>query len=313
MDPLSDVLRVVRLTGAFFYNVEAASPWCVEAPPAGDLVPRVLPDAEHLIPYHILTEGRCFGGLVDEPPVEMHAGDIIVFPQGDAHRMGHSPTARDSAVDGTRPERYLDTVQLGRGTPDARFVCGFFGVDRRPFNPLLAALPRRLHLSGLDRGWVGAFAAQVMAETRSGRVGSESVLTRLAELMFVEVLRKYVEELQPGQTGWLAGLNDPVVGQALLLLHARPAHPWTLQELAEASAASRSTLAERFTQLLGEPPMQYLTRWRMQVASGLLLHTGAKVAAVASDVGYESEAAFSRAFKKVVGEPPAAWRARRAR
>ena len=313
MDPLSDVLRVVRLNGAFFYAVEASGPWLVEAVAATELCPRVLPEAEHLISYHIVTDGRCFGGVAGEEMVELVPGDVIVFPLGDPHVMASAPAAaREIPSYASVPARYPDTVRLGGSGPlETAFVCGFLGCDRRPFNPLLATLPRRLHLRGLSRGWLEAFAQQVVEESRTQRAGADTVLTRLAELMFIEVVRRYLEGLPAEQTGWLAGLRDPLVGKALALLHARPGHAWTLPELAQEAAGSRTRLAERFTELLGYPPMQYLTLWRMQVAANLLMQSGAKVAAVASEVGYESEAAFSRAFKKATGLSPGGWRRRR--
>ena len=194
------------------------------------------------------------------------------------------------------------------GQVTAAFVCGFLGCDRRPFNPLLSTLPRRLHMPSLSSGWLQSFAHQVVEESRAQRVGAGSVLTRLAELMFVEVLRRYIETLPPGQRGWLASLRDDVVGRALGLLHGAPAHPWALDELAGSVAMSRSAFADRFTALVGQPPMQYLAQWRMQLAAGRLATGNAKVATIAEEVGYESEEAFSRAFKRVMGVSPAAWR-----
>jgi AraC-like DNA-binding protein len=309
-DPLSDVLRVVRLDGAFFYAVEAREPWSVEAVAAKELRPRILPGAEHLISYHILTAGRCWGGLIGEPPVPMGPGDVIVFPHGDPHMLSSAPGKR---MDGARvqatPARYPETVALGEGGEvAATFVCGFLGCDRRPFNPLLSTLPRRLHLPGLSTGWLQSFAHQVVEESRIRRAGADSVLTRLAELMFVEVLRRHAETLPPGQGGWLAGLRDDAVGRALGLLHGEPARPWSIDELAKEVGLSRSSFAERFTALVGQPPMQYLAQWRMQLAAGRLAAGGAKVAAIAQEVGYDSEAAFSRAFKRQVGVSPAGWR-----
>jgi AraC-like DNA-binding protein len=310
MDPLSDLLRVVRLDAAFFYGVEAIEPWAVEQAPATEMTPRILPGAEHLISYHILTEGRCYGGLIGEAPVELVAGDVIVFPHGDGHVMASAPGMRRGPhVNTFAPARYPETVYVGTGgKPDARFACGYLGCDVRPFNPLLAALPRRMHVRGLSSAWVTTFASQLTEESRLGRPGADTVLTRLAELMFIEVLRRYLADLPQGQTGWLAGLGDEVVGRVLTLLHARPAHPWTLPDLAREAGSSRSDVSRRFTELVGESPMQYLTQWRMQVAANLLAQSGAKVAAIASDVGYESEAAFSRAFKKATGFAPGAWR-----
>jgi AraC-like DNA-binding protein len=305
-DPLSDVLRAVRLDGAFFYAVEASEPWSVEAVAAKELTPRVLPGAEHLISYHILTAGHCWGGLVGGRPASLEPGDVIVFPHGDAHVMSSDPTLKGAPA---KPGRFPETVTIGEGgRAETTLVCGFLGCDRRPFNPLLATLPRQLHLPGLSSGWRQSFARQVVEESRAQRVGSDSVLTRLAELMFVEVLRRYIEALAPGQRGWLAGLRDEAVGRGLGLLHGDPAHPWTLDELADGVAMSRSAFADRFTALVGQPPMQYLAQWRMQIAAGRLTSGSAKVSTIAEDVGYESEEAFSRAFKRLMGVSPAAWR-----
>jgi AraC-like DNA-binding protein len=310
MDALSDLLRVVRLDGAFFYAVEASEPWSVESLGARELSPRIMPAAEHLISYHILTRGRCYGGMLGEEPVELTAGDVIVFPHGDAHVMSSGPSVGAGPdVHISEAARYASTVFLGKAGPrSTSFVCGFLGCDRRPFNPLLAALPRRMHMRGMSNAWLGSFTGQLTEESSLGRPGSDTVLTRLAELMFIEVLRRYLAELPAGQTGWLAGLRDEVVGRVLTLLHNQPAHPWSLDELAREVASSRTNVAKRFALLVGQPPMQYLTQWRMQVAATLLVQSGAKISAIAAEVGYDSEAAFSRAFKKATGLAPGAWR-----
>lgn len=309
MDPLSDLLRVVRLDGAFFYAVEAAGSWSIDTLAARELSPRIMPAAEHLISYHVLTQGRCYGGLIGEDPVELAPGDVIVFPHGDPHVMSSRPGAAGLHVQASTPARYGDTVLLGDpGSRDVSLVCGFLGCDRRPFNPLLAALPHRMHMRSMSSAWLDGFSRRLTEESRLGRPGADSVLTRLAELMFIEVLRRYLEDLAPGQTGWLAGLRDEVVGRVLRLFHSRPAHPWTLDELARESASSRSTVAKQFALLVGQPPMHYLAQWRMQVAANLLTQSSAKVAAIGAEVGYDSEAAFSRAFKKATGLAPGAWR-----
>jgi len=313
MDPLSDLLRVVRLDGAHFYAVEGAGPWSVHSPPARELTPRVMPQAEHLISYHIVTEGRCYGGLLGEEQIELGEGDVIVFPHGDAHVMASAPGLRVGhdvhRVAGARSS----LVSLGAGRRTTSLVCGFLGCDLRPFNPLLAALPRRMHLSGMSGPWLDGFARRLTEDARRGRAGADAVLTRLAETMFVEVVRRYLEQIGPDHKGWLAGLRDETVGRVLGLIHERPERPWTLEMLAREVASSRSNVAKRFTEVVGQPPMQYLTDWRMQVAASLLTQGGAKMATIASRVGYASEAAFSRAFKRATGVSPGAWRVARAK
>jgi transcriptional regulator GlxA family with amidase domain len=191
---------------------------------------------------------------------------------------------------------------------DTQFVCGFLGCDVRPYNPLIAALPKLIHLPGVTSGWLATFPKQVVAESRLGSIGSETVLTRMAEIMFVEVVRRYVEQRSSQQSGWLAGLTDPAIGRALVQLHEHPERAWTLADLAREVATSRTVLVERFTRLVGVPPMLYLTRWRVQLAAERLSRGTDKVAAIGAQVGYDSEAAFSRAFKRETGLSPVAWR-----
>ena len=312
MDPVSDALRAVRLTGAHFYLVEAAAPWAVASVPARELVPRILPEAEHLIAYHILVSGEVWGAIEGEPRVRMREGDVMLFPQGDPHVMSSGEEIGIGAVRTTAASaRYPETLGLGPlADRDTRLVCGFLGCDLQPYNPVLTSLPRQMHLTGVASGWLSEFPQQVIAESRAGRVGSETMLTRMAELMFVEVVRRHVEGMTAERTGWLAGLRDAVVGPAITQLHARPAHAWTLDELARTIASSRSVLAERFSRLVGVAPMQYLTRWRLQLAAERLTRGSTKVAAIGAQVGYDSEAAFSRAFKRETGQSPAAWRRR---
>lgn len=279
-----------------------------------------MPGAEHVIEFHLVTAGSCWGGLVDEPAVPLHAGDVVVFPQGDPHVMGSAAGMRGPADASTHLGAASARLPIrvdygGSGRDPVQVVCGFLACDARPFNPLLAALPRILHRR--RRASVGAsdpldhFMACALAESRAPRAGGEVVLARLSELMFVEVVRDYVGALDPAQRGWLAGLRDELVGRALVLLHGRVTHAWTLEDLAREAGTSRSVLAQRFTDHVGVPPMQYLAQWRMQLAATML--TGpSTLARIADAVGYGSEAAFSRAFKKVVGASPAAWRAMRA-
>jgi len=314
-DVLSDVLRSVRLTGAVYFDFELSSPWVAEAPPSREIVSLVMPGAQRVIEYHLIARGACWGHAVGEPPIRLKDGDLIIFPQGDAHVLSSAPGLRASPdlslfVRSTTPLPLV--YERGGGGPErTRIVCCFLGCDERPFNPLLTALPRTIHLSGAGNeaasGWLASLLNIAVRESGSARPGRDNILARMSELMFVEAVRRYVETLPPAQTGWLAGLRDPVVGQALAALHGEPAASWTVESLARTVGVSRSVLADRFTEMVGQPPMQYVALWRMQLASRRLLE-GEPVAEVASAVGYESEAAFSRAFKKLVGDAPATWR-----
>ena len=321
VDVLSDVLRTVKLTGALFFPLQASSPWADEIPPATVFAPAVLPGAQHVVSYHIVTLGACWATLRDSPPVRLETGDIFVVPHGDPYVISSAPDMRAEApadavlsffremAAGSAPSV---VTEGGGGLERTDLVCGFLACDIRPFNPILETLPRLVHLrrppAEHDHLWhLIEFA---LAESRQPRSGAKCVVLRLSEVLFVEVVRRYLDGLGPAQTGWLAGLRDPIVGRALALLHDRPADSWTLERLAREIGASRSALADRFTQFVGQPPMRYLAQWRMQLAARLLSDGSAKVAAIARDVGYDSEAAFSRGFKKIVGVAPANWRRR---
>jgi AraC-like DNA-binding protein len=320
-DALSDVLSAVQLSGSVFFDVTARAPWVAEAPPSAQIADAVRPGAQHAIEYHVITRGSCWISLVDGgsfEPVRLEEGDIAVIPHGDPHVVSSAPGMRaepnwDAHRRPEDPNALPFTIRTGsEGPSDTHLICGFFSCDARPFNPLLDALPRFMRFnrdaSQDSRGLLDQFIRFATIETGNKRAGSRSVLNRLSELMFVEVIRLHMDQLANDHTGWLAGLRDPLVGRALTLLHARPAHAWTLGELASEAAASRSALADRFTKIVGCPPIQYLTQWRMQIAAKRLADPGIKVASIAHEVGYESEAAFSRAFKKFVGRSPSQWR-----
>jgi AraC-like DNA-binding protein len=317
-DPLSDVLHAVRLTGAVFFDFNAKPPFAVEAPASSEIAPYVVRGAEHAIEFHVVVQGSCWGGIVGEEPVQLETGDVIAFPQGDAHVVSSAPGMRGPANLGKLPSSAFGHLPIAlrvgaEGATEVRMICGFLTCDRQPFNPLLASLPRLLHDPvSRDRGasgaWVTQFIQHAVTESKGQRVGSQTVLTKLSELMFLEVVRRYLEALPPDRNGWLGALRDPVVGRAIALVHERPSHAWTVEELARASGASRSALAERFTATIGVPPMQYIAQWRIQLAAGLLARSNAGLASIAAEVGYESEAAFNRAFKKAVGRAPGAWR-----
>ncbi|HEY0708361.1 MAG TPA: AraC family transcriptional regulator [Polyangia bacterium] len=313
-DTLSEVLRAVRLTGAVFFEVDAGTPWVAEAPHARKIGPFLLPGVEHVIEYHVVTSGSCWAGIVDETPVRLSAGDIIVFPQGDPHVVSSAPGMRgdpDSDVIRSAGTGHLPiSMKVGGDGERTEVLCGFLGCDARPFNPLLSTLPRLLHVPRRDPGddvLVG-LVRRAVAESTARRAGSDAVLSRLSELLFLEVVRRYIADLPVDQKGWLAGLRDDSVGRALALLHERPAHDWSLDSLARAVGVSRSVMAERFAEFVGVPPMQYLAQWRMQLCASLLASTTLGLAEIAERVGYGSEAALSRAYKRLVGVAPADWR-----
>jgi len=322
-DTLSDVLRLVRLRGALFFYVTGSNQWVAEAPPAGDIAGAVMPGSEHVMEYHVVVAGNCWAGLVGEAPVRLSAGDVLVFPHGDGHVMSSAPGLRADPLVSWYHEMVLDALPLRvaydgtsppsleppRGEPATTLVCGFLGCDMRPFNPLVATLPRMLMIRGSEGGeWIAQLMRHAVSESAARRPGADAMLSRMSEMMFVEAVRRYVDSLPEGSAGWLAGLRDRYVGRALALLHARPSDPWTVETLGSQVGLSRSALHERFVRLVGHAPMQYLTSWRMQLASGLLRNTNSTVASIALEVGYDSEAAFARAFKRTVGAPPAAWR-----
>ena len=314
MDALSETLRVVRLVGAIFINARFTAPWCYQSPAADSVAPVLEPGAERVVIFHLLTEGDCYVDMRDgTAPVHLIAGDVAVFPQGHAHLMcsrpGETPGAGRRLADvlSRRPRQ----LSYGGGGAATRLVCGYLACDARLARMLLAGLPPlvRVNVRGSNAGtWLEASVRYALAEARSPRPGGAGVLAKLAEVLFIEVLRLHMNEQGEGRTGWLAGVRDRIVGAALKALHTKPAHPWTLEELARAANTSRSVLAERFQQIVGSSPMQYLTQWRMLLAANLLSRSNAPLARIAEDVGYQTDTAFSRAFRREFGAPPAAWR-----
>lgn len=323
-DPLSDVLETIRLRGAVFFLWEPSWPYATDVTDGGKIAPLVVPGSDQLISYHIVTQGPCWGAVSGERPVRLETGDILLLPHGDAYVIANEPR-HPSATDDAESMAFFQMMATGElppivvdgggGPGENRLICGFLGCDMRPFNPLLATLPRMIRLPALHdtEDPLASLIQFALSESRQERGGERSLLRRLSEVMFVEVLRRYLHSAAPATQGWLAGLRDPVVGRALSLLHRNIAEPWTLKKLASQIGASRSTLAERFTLLIGEPPMHYLAQWRIQAAAHRLADTNAKIYAVAQEVGYTSEAAFSRAFKRVTGDSPTIWRKRKAR
>ncbi len=314
MDVLSDVLRMVRLEGAFFLNAEFHEPWCVDAPRGAELARVLRPAAPELGVCHLVLAGRCWIALRDGgAPMPLEAGDVVVLPHGDAHLLGsglqYAPVSLDHVVALELPE--LARVRYGGAGDRTDIVCGWFSYERDLPNPLISALPR-LFRSGLrERGsgpWIEQLIRYAVGEAASSHAGSNVVAAKVAEVLLIEAVRGYADALPPAQSGWLAGLRDLQVGRCMALMHERPGQAWTVAALAGAVNVSRTVLAQRFSALVGLPPMQYLQRWRLTVAAHLLSAGQDPLGRVAESVGYESEAAFNRAFKRAYGVPPGLWR-----
>jgi AraC-like DNA-binding protein len=315
-----------------FFTADFSSPWAVESPMPDRLAAAVMPRAECVVLFHILVDGECEIDCPEHPLTTMQSGDVVVFPRGDQHTMRSHASAKAAPISSIfSPGRHDEPPQLhyGGGGRTSRFVCGYLNCDQR-FSPLVEALPTMLLVRSRDdysaieavdaRGtlppvvpqesgsWLGTTLKFTVHEARAARPGNAAILGRLTELMFVEILREYMQRLPANHGGWLAGLNDPYVGKALRLMHAKPDRDWTVEELAHEAAVSRSVLAQRFTELVGEAPIRYLAGWRMQLAKQMMRDGARNIQEIAALVGYDSEAAFNRAFKRATGSPPAAWR-----
>jgi AraC-like DNA-binding protein len=315
MDAFSEILSGVKLSGAVFFAAEFSAPWGFSMPASSIMAARLAPGTDHLVLYHLLIEGRSVVEMLDGLQIGLEPGDIVIFPHGDAHHMS-------SGKDAVRPfpnygiaskvkARDLSPLHAGGGGETSRFVCGYMTCDPYLCRPILNGLPAVLKVNiRSDRSgyWLESSILHLVEEAASGRVGSEAMLAKLSEALFIDTLRRYLSGLSEQQAGWLAGTRDSIVGKSLALLHSRFAHPWTIADLADEVGISRSALVERFTRYLSEPPMAYLTRWRLQVAARSLEKTSRGVADIAADVGYESEAAFNRAFKREFGQPPGRYR-----
>jgi AraC-like DNA-binding protein len=314
MDVLSEVLRVVKLEGAFFFNGEFSAPWCLSSPRSATAAPYLSPGAGHLIIYHFLTEGRAYARLPEGGREPLTAGDIVIFPHGDAHFLGNG--LPENPVDSLQTfaknlSQGLKLARFGGGGEITRFVCGFMVCEPRLSEVFLSGLPKMLkvHVTKEPSGqWLENSIRFSVGEVNESNSGSGLVLTKLSEVLFVETLRRYIIALPHDQIGWLAGARDPVIGQALTLLHTDPEQQWSLSSLARRAGLSRTRLAERFRHFLGESPMAYLARWRLRLGAELLQSTEDSVMEVAVAVGYGSEAAFNRAFKREFGCPPAQFR-----
>jgi AraC-like DNA-binding protein len=313
MDVLSDVLQMIRLEGALFFNAELHEPWCVEVPKGSDVAQVLRPGAENLAICHMILEGRCWVQQSGFDAVPVQAGDVVVLPHGDSHIIGsglrHAPVNIDDLIQVKLPE--LNPIRYGGNGDRAVVVCGWLAYERDISNPLVASLPRLFRSAVGQRSsgqWIGQSIRYALVEAASRQPGSSAVAAKVAESVFVEALRGYIESLPPQQTGWLAGLRDPQISKCLDLLHSEPARNWSIEQLAQEVHVSRSVLAKRFNDLVGVPPIQYLKRWRLAMAARLLCNERSSLIRITEAIGYESEASFSRAFRKEYGVSPGQWR-----
>jgi AraC-like DNA-binding protein len=313
MDALSELLRVVKLDSALFFDAECSAPWCVHSPPSTTLGRYLGAPEGHVIEFHFIADGRGYIRVGNET-TPLAGGDVVIIPHGDAHHMGNGLAA--GVIDGTDAvplalSSGVRQARIGGGGEVTRLVCGFLACEAQLVTPLLAALPRVVRVP-LRSDAYGRSLEQMVRHALDPPLaelpGNQVIIARVAELLFVEALRRYVMSLPPQRSGWLAGAADRSVGRALAQLHQRPAHPWTVDALASDVGLSRSSLTERFTRYLGQGPMAYLTDWRLELAAEALRSTSRSVLTIAGDVGYESEAAFNRAFKRRFSLPPARYR-----
>ncbi|HLA72998.1 MAG TPA: AraC family transcriptional regulator [Steroidobacteraceae bacterium] len=313
MDALSELLRVVKLSGAMFYKSRCSAPWCMSAPRSSAFLPYAVPGATRIIEFHYISEGRAYI-RVGEETTPLAAGDVVMVPHGDAHFMGNGTGG--TLIDGKKALPALLTGRMkiseaGGGGEITGLICGYLSCDAELIKPVLAGLPRvvRVNLRADKSGeWLENTLRHALDQVVAALPGSEVILAHLAEVLFAEVLRRYLLSLPRGRIGWLAGAGDPAVGRALAELHRRPAHAWTLDELAQQAGVSRSALTERFTRYIGAAPISYLTEWRLTLGADALRVGNHSVQRVALEVGYESEAAFNRAFKRRFAVPPARYR-----
>ena len=315
MDAFSEILSGVKLNGAVFFCAEFSAPWGLASPATRVMAATLSLRAAHLVLYHFVIDGGALVELADGQSVELKPGDVVILPHGDPHDMssgkGMKQPFPNYGITAKVKSRDLTPLRAGGGGETSRFVCGYMTCDPYLSRPILSGLPAVFKVNiRTDRSgqWLENSILHLVEEAASGRVGSDAMLAKLSEALFVDTLRRYVAGLPDQQVGWLAGARDSIVGKTLGLLHGRIAHPWTIADLADQVGISRSALVERFTRYLSEPPMTYLTRWRLQLAARSLERTSRGVAEIAGDVGYESEAAFNRAFKREFGKPPGRYR-----
>jgi len=313
MDAFSDVLRVIRLSGGVFLEAQLSAPWLMKGRLSPDDCKAFQVAPSLVIATHFVVSGQMQLQVGDEEPTTVRAGELVLLPHNDAHAFGSQldiePFSQPDEVK-SKAAGELTRIELGGGGETTKLLCGYLGSDHA-FGPLLSSLPAVLKLDVRSTplgAWVESSFRFAVSQIAAGRVGSTTVIAKLSELLFVEAVSQYIAGLPDDKQGWLAGLRDSQIGKALALMHAKPAKDWSAEALAAEVGMSRSGFAERFTTLVGQPPMQYLTNWRMQLAAQRLRESPESIATIGFGVGYDSEAAFSKAFKREIGVAPAAWR-----
>lgn len=312
-DPLAEVLRSVRLIGGVFLEGRFTAPWSVLSRISAEECRPFMTEPGQVIGFHVVIEGRLLISVESQSPIEIRAGEVVLLPRNDTHTLASAPgipsVSAHALIQPSDDGGLMRVVHGGGGEP-TRIVCGFLGSEQQ-YNPLISTLPRLLKLDvrqGASRDWVEASVRFAADELVRGGVASSSVMARLSELLLVEAVRSYASQLGREETGWLKGIADPQIGRALALMHSDIGKSWSADELANEAALSRSAFMDRFTTLIGMPPMRYLKTWRLQTARLQLRETQVTIAQLAHAVGYESEEAFSRAFKREFGLPPARWK-----
>ena len=299
MDPLGEALHSLRMNGVFYSRCEFTTPWGL-----------ALPAFPATLMFHVMTSGRCWLEVEGAEPRVLQAGDLALVPHGEGHRLSSAPDAPAVALFDL-PREYesarYEILRQGGGGPAMSLVCGVVRFDHPAARQLVSLLPRLIVVEASSMSqpeWLQSTVRFIAVEARELRPGGETVITRLADIIVIQAIRAWIEQDPTARTGWLGALRDRQIGGALALIHRDPARDWTVAGLAEEVAMSRSAFAARFAALVGEPPMHYLARWRMQVAQTWLNEDDATLGEIADRLGYQSEAAFSRAFKRVLGVSP---------
>jgi AraC-like DNA-binding protein len=303
MDPLGEALHLLRMSGTFYCRSELTAPWALQ-----------LPAMHGCLSFHVVTSGQCWLEVDGAEPSLLAPGDLSLVPHGEGHRLSSKPGTPAARIQDLTHEMVSDRYAIlrhGGGGAMATLVCGAVSFDHPAAHQLVKLLPKVIHVqasSSPQMDWMQSTLHLMALEARELRPGGETIITRLADILIIQAIRAWIQEDPAAQTGWLGALQDKQIGHAIALIHRDPARPWSVASLASEVAMSRSAFSARFTERVGEPVMQYVTRWRMHVALTWLKEDSAALGEMASRLGYQSEAAFSRAFKRFIGVSPGAVR-----